>query len=613
MMPSIASMLVSALLTIAAFIPVITVVVFFHELGHLLVGRWRGVKPEKFSIGFGPRLFGFMVGETEVRISALPFGGYVKFAGDNPLEEPKPEDKGRGFYQASPLSRGLIAVAGPAANFVLAFVIFFAIFLAPQTVLAPDVGFVKPGSPAARAGILPRDQIASVDGEPALSFLDVQEKIQASFGKTLELGLLRDGQPLTVRITPATVEEKTPVETEKQGRIGISASPRLPVIAQLGPDTPAGRAGLRTFDRLNSFNGSPVGNYEELIARIAAQLSRAPVAPATATGVPAADAPGATAPQAAADGARAGENLLHANENALHATQSDLFVVEGTRPREVQAPGAALWVQEPLRVSLPLPALGRAVAPGEVESLVGLACADLNLFVVEPGSAAEASGLQRGDRILSVDGKQVLWWSDEVETERLARGLAPMQLEVLRDGQKLALTVRQFAKKQRDETGVRVEVPELGAGPDYRILYGDPTRISLRYDLPQAARHAWREMVRSTRMVALGLSGMVSGRISTEAIGGPLMIADVARKAAGYGLAALLAFTATISVNLGLMNLLPLPVLDGFHVFSAVLESIRRRPLSIRVVEIANMVGIAMLLSLMVFAFKNDLVRKFFE
>jgi regulator of sigma E protease len=563
----------SAGLTLASFLGVITVVVFFHELGHLLVGLWRGVKPEKFSIGFGPRLFGFMVGETEVRVSLLLFGGYVKFAGDNPLEEAKPEDQGRGFYQATPLSRGLIAVAGPAANFVLAYFLFVALYLLPQTSLAPTVGFVKPGSPAAAAGILPGDRITSVGGMHAQSFFEVQEKIRASFSKPIDLVLDRHGSALAVRVTPATIEEKNAVETQKQGRIGISAVPRMAVVAQLGPETPAGRAGLRTFDRIERYDGTAVGNYEELASRIAQTLSL----PAAATPVP------------------------------------TKILLEGTRPREVPAPGGTLWVQEPLRLTLELPSLGRTVLPQEIEALAGIACADLNLFVIQAGSAAEQAGLVRGDRIDAVQGKPVLWWSDEVETERLARGPLPLRLEVLRDGKSLTLTVQQTMRKQRDESGVKVELPELGAGPDYRILTGEPERVTVRYGLLEAASRAFADTVSATRIIAVGLAGMVSGRVSTEAIGGPLMIADVARKAAGYGLAALLAVTASISVNLGLMNLLPLPVLDGFHLLSAILERIRRRPLSLRFVEIANMVGVFLLFSLMLFAMRNDVLRKFFE
>src|SRR3954471_6280887 len=133
--------------TLLSFALVISVVVFFHELGHLIVGKKLGVKAIRFSIGFGPRLFGFILGETEYRFSALPLGGYVKFAGDNPYEELAPEDRGRGFLEAPPWKRGVIAFAGPAANFVLAFAIAILLGMAPHDDLAARIGYVAVESP----------------------------------------------------------------------------------------------------------------------------------------------------------------------------------------------------------------------------------------------------------------------------------------------------------------------------------------------------------------------------------------------------------------------------------------------------------------------------------
>src|SRR5260221_5916528 len=138
--------------TLLSFALVISVVVFFHEMGHLLVGKAVGVKAVRFSIGFGPKLLSFERGETEYRLSLLPLGGYVKFAGDNPYEEVAPEDRGRGFLEQPPWKRGLIAFAGPAANLVLAVIFYFAVFAAPHQDLLAQVGYVKPRSPAALAG-----------------------------------------------------------------------------------------------------------------------------------------------------------------------------------------------------------------------------------------------------------------------------------------------------------------------------------------------------------------------------------------------------------------------------------------------------------------------------
>lgn len=566
----------SALLTLLAFALLISLVVFVHELGHLWVAHRMGVKALRFSIGFGPRLFGFTWGGTEYQLSALPFGGYVKFAGDNPHEEVAPEDRGKGFLEARPRARAAIAFAGPFANFVLAFAVFFLLSLLPHQQLAPVIGFVKPGSPAAEAGLRARDRIAAVDGQPVRSFLDVQERVREAYGRPVELSVERDGRPVAVRVVPATVEEKNPIETVKQGRVGISASPRRAVVAVLAPDSPAGRSGLRTFDRVTSLEGKPVASYEDLIARLAARLAD-PAAPAATLAV-------------------AGERPLGAPAEPA--------------PGERPAPQRT----EPFTAQLALPA--GAAAPlslGQAEAALGLAAADLNLAVVKKGSAAERAGLLRGDRVVEVAGHPVTWWIDDVEPPRRAAGDKPLALVVLREGRRVPIEVVQDLKKAQDDAGVRVQVPELGAQPDFSMLAGDPELVSVRYGLAEAALRAGKDTVGAIRLMALGLARIVTGRISSEAVGGPLMIADVARKAADEGWQVFLATLAMISVNLGLMNLIPLPVLDGFHILSAGIEGVRKRPLSLRFREIANMVGLVLVLGLMLFAIKNDVVRKFFD
>ena len=232
---------------------------------------------------------------------------------------------------------------------------------------------------------------------------------------------------------------------------------------------------------------------------------------------------------------------------------------------------------------------------------------------MQPGSAAAEAGLRRGDRVLSLADKTAVAWFDEVETVRRAMGAEPFPMTVRRDGKVVTVTVRQHLRKTRDEAGVRVQLPELGAAPDAAIFAGEPERIQVRYPLSEAVSRSATETVGAIRGLALGIAKIVSGRISSEAIGGPIMIADVARKAADEGWQTFVYVMAMISVNLGLMNLIPLPVLDGFHVLSAGIEGVRRRPLSLRFREIANVVGIALVLGLMLFALRNDAMRKFFE
>jgi regulator of sigma E protease len=543
----------SAGFTLVSFALVISVVVFFHELGHLLVGKALGVKALRFSIGFGPRLLGIQRGGTEYRVSLLPLGGYVKFAGDNPYEELAPEDRGRGFLEQPPWKKGLIAFAGPAANFILAVVLYFVVFAAPHQELAAQVGYVKPQSPAAVAGLRYGDRITAIESQPVQGWSDLQESIRAHAGQPLQLDVLRDGRALSLRIVPAEHLETTVIETVKHGRIGIAAVPRTAEVTVISPDSPAGRAGLKTFDKIVKLDGNPIKNYEQFALK------------------------------------------LEPNAYPLK--------LEVLRPVPVDAPGATLWRDEAVKLEIAAPE-----KPGDY----GIEASDLTLFAVQPGSAAEEAGLRRGDKVLAVNGTPALSWGDEVDGALKAAGTQPVEMSVRRDGKAFTVKVTQHLRRDRDETGVMQDVPDLGALPDLNS-FTDAERIWVRYTLPDAMRRAVLNTAGFVRAQAIGIARIVTGHISSRAIGGPLMIADVARKAAESGWRDLVVTMGAISVVLGLMNLIPVPVLDGFHVLTALIEAIRKRPLSLRFREVANVVGIALLLTLMLYAFRNDAMRKWFE
>ena len=567
----------SAGFTLFSFALVISVVVFFHELGHLLVGKAVGVKAVRFSIGFGPRLLSLTRGETEYRISLLPLGGYVKFAGDNPYEELAPEDRGRGFLEQPPWKKGLIAFAGPAANFVLAIALYFVVFAAPHQELAAQVGYVKPQSPAAVAGLRYADRITAIDGEIIQGWSDLQEAIRAHAGQPLQLQVLRDGRTQEMRIVPAVHEETSPIETVRHGRIGISAVPRVAEVTVVSPDSPVGRAGLKTFDKVVKLDGQPIANYEQLAQKLESSASPLELE--------------VLRPEVPAPGVK-----FEAVRPGAPGVKS-----ETARPG-APAPGAKPEAM-PLQLEVPAPA-----KPGDY----GIEPSDLTLFSVQPGSAAEQAGLRRGDRVLAVNGTPALSWGDEVDPVLRAAGTQQVSIEVRRDGKPLTVAVTQHLRKERDETGVQVEVPDLGALPDLNSFV-DGQYIRVRYGVADAFRRAVLNTGGFVRAQAIGITRLITGRISSRAIGGPLMIADVARKAAESGWRDLIVTMAAISVVLGIMNLLPVPVLDGFHVLSALIEAIRRRPLSLRFREVANVVGIALLLTLMLYAFRNDAMRKWFE
>jgi len=210
-----------------AYIFLITVVVFFHELGHFLVARWCGVAVETFSIGFGPEIVGWNDRHgTRWKISWIPFGGYVKFLGDigaastpdRDLLEDLPEDERNRAFPLKPLwQRAAIVAAGPFANFILAIVIFTAMFMIfGQNYNEPVVDGVQPGSAAAIAGIHKGDIIRSINGSPIRDFSEIKQVVTLNTGETLAIGVERAGRMLTVNAAPKITTMKDPFGGENR-------------------------------------------------------------------------------------------------------------------------------------------------------------------------------------------------------------------------------------------------------------------------------------------------------------------------------------------------------------------------------------------------------------
>jgi regulator of sigma E protease len=219
------------------FLFVLTLVVFFHELGHFLVARWCGVRVLVFSIGFGPELFGFNDRRgTRWQLSAIPLGGYVKFFGDDnaasvpdqaALAAMSEEERRHSFVHQPVAPRAAIVAAGPVANFLLAVVIFAALFMVfgkPST--SPRVDAVQPGSAAQAAGFQPGDLVLSINGRPVESFPDMQQIVSTSAGETLEFEVDRGGVHVALKAMPALKESKDRFgNVHRIGVLGITRSP----------------------------------------------------------------------------------------------------------------------------------------------------------------------------------------------------------------------------------------------------------------------------------------------------------------------------------------------------------------------------------------------------
>lgn len=229
----------SSLFSLAAFIVVLSIIVFVHEFGHFIVGRWCGVGVREFSIGFGRELFGWTDRRgTRWKVCLLPLGGYVRFIGDltaasmpdnEELDGLTPEERAISFPRQSVGKRAAIIAAGPLANFLLAIVIFAGFFMTyGKTVLEPRIDEVIVGGRAEEAALRAGDLILSINGSKVVSFPEVVQHITLSPDKPLQIKILRDGSEVALTATPKLEWVTTPVGSVEAGQLGFKVDARLP-------------------------------------------------------------------------------------------------------------------------------------------------------------------------------------------------------------------------------------------------------------------------------------------------------------------------------------------------------------------------------------------------
>jgi regulator of sigma E protease len=225
----------SAFGTIVPFLFVLSIVIFFHELGHFFIGRLCGVRVDAFSLGFGPEIAAFVDRKgTRWRLGFLPLGGYVKFHGDangasmsdeSAVAAMSDSEKSQTFFAQKVWKRAAIVAAGPIANFILAIAIFTGIyFVHGRGVLIPEIDKVVAGSAAEAAGFAPGDVVLSIDGTRIESFEDMQRIVQTSSDAPLTFVVRRHGLPVTLVAIPRQRDVTTPVGTSRVGVLGVEAN-----------------------------------------------------------------------------------------------------------------------------------------------------------------------------------------------------------------------------------------------------------------------------------------------------------------------------------------------------------------------------------------------------
>ena len=213
------------MITIISFIILLSVLIFVHELGHFLAARIAGVGVLKFSLGFGPKIIGKKIGETEYVLSWIPLGGFVKLLGESGNEELSPEDEKRSFYKQSRWKRMLIILAGPVFNFLLALVIFIIVSMYGLPNLTTDVGEVQKESAASEAGMMNGDKIITIDGQKVIFWEDIKPKIAESKGKEMKVAVERGAKKKLILIKAKLSKAKNIFgEEESAYLIGVSPS-----------------------------------------------------------------------------------------------------------------------------------------------------------------------------------------------------------------------------------------------------------------------------------------------------------------------------------------------------------------------------------------------------
>lgn len=220
---------------------------------------------------------------------------------------------------------------------------------------------------------------------------------------------------------------------------------------------------------------------------------------------------------------------------------------------------------------------------------------------VLPDSAASKAAILKGDRIIEVDGKKIQYWEDVTEIIHKSANKT-LQLRVQRGNEVISIPITPEKKVVKDIFGEEKEVGLIGIKPSGET-------IKVKSDFFKSIKNAVLKTIDLCLLTVLGIIKLIQRIIPAETIGGPIMILQIAEKQAAAGVLNFFAFAALISINLGILNLLPIPILDGGHLLFLSLEAIRKKPLSEKTMMIAQKIGLALIISLMIFAFYNDILR----
>ena len=558
-MDTIASSLQSLFSNIGPFFILLGLLIFVHELGHFLVAKFYGVRVEVFSLGFGKKIMQFKKGDTTYCISLIPLGGYVKMFGDDPTSSISEEEKKFSFLHKPVGQRIAIILAGPLMNFFFAAFIFTVIALMGQDMPGTTIGDLNPQTAAHQAGFTPGDTITHVNTIPVNTWQKLDEIIQDSAGKSLTFSVLKeDKNRIDISVTPKKIANPNVIseKTEVGAIEGLSLLSRAPIVGISNSESVAGKAGLPTLSLITKINGKKITYHRE----IAPALTKASL--------------------------NSEEITVSAKSYRYKAEE------EGKEIDYILSSAEVTALIDP---------------NSELLTALGMLNSRLFLMIVKEGDPASEAGLLVGDQLLKIKGEVVTKWSSVVElVKSYKKGDGPIEIVVARNGEEITTSVTPEMTELVDNSGQDDHRFTIGIIPATAMVTGPLFNFKISNPI-LAVSHGFKRTIKWTKLVAMSFVRLVQRKVSTKNIGGIITIGKVAGDSFKAGFDRFLTMMAIISVNLFLLNLLPVPVLDGGHLVFFTVEALRGAPVSLKKMEIAQQIGLVLLISLMVFSLFNDI------
>ncbi len=541
------------------------VLVFVHEFGHYITAKIFHVGVETFSFGFGPVLISKKFFGTLFQVALIPLGGFVKLAGSYEGEPVPEEYEGTELFRAAPWKKILILLAGPAFNFFLAAFIYASLFSVGFKKLESVVGLVKKESPAEQAGLLSGDRLLSLGGKSFNTWEDMSKLITESPGKELDVTYDRFGQEYKTKITPETFFVPSHKGGEEAvGRIGIAPIFWPPIVSVSALASVAYRLGLRTGDFVQSVtykeNGSEmlleekISAWHELEFFLVRMLNK---------------------------------NLANVSLQVKRSSDSELVSI----PLELtsEEKNNSLLLQDPSLFT----------------SFLGLRSSELTVSF-EDEKKSSSSLLKNHDILISFQGKMIRDIFDlEKALEENKSSLG--SLTVFREGKEISFDFPLKALERQLPSGRELfyvlDVSFLAKGISL------PYRVEKAESLFAALSFGIAETYNMSLKFCESLWGLLVGRVPLASLGGPLLIAKTASESIKMGFEVFFMIMALISINLGIVNLVPIPLLDGGRIVIVTIEWVRGKTLSLEALENFQKIGFVLVFSLFILAMYNDLSR----